>query len=67
MDVTTLYNMTNAAAEAEAAANSANLKVPPADTPDYLPYGSYVADAIPSVGSSALCVLSSSISVILFL
>ena len=40
MDTTTLYNMVKASAEA--AANSANLQLHPGNSPDFLPYGSYI-------------------------
>src|SRR5712692_3504211 len=40
MDITTLYNMTKAASEA--AANAANLPLRPGNSPDFLPYGSYI-------------------------
>src|SRR6266568_3376884 len=39
LDITTLYNMAKAAAEA--ATNSANIKTQAANSPDFLPYGTY--------------------------
>ena len=43
MDITTLYNMSKAAADA--AANAANLQVRPGNSPDFLPHGSYITYA----------------------